>query len=457
MVSFGIFLSFLTGFVTVNLISLKFSLIEKLGLSFPIGIALQTLLMLLMDAVGIPLTRVSILVASVLLILSLSFPMIFCRKELVQEIRKPVSFDFSGFNLVWLLFVLLIIILEYMNFSRCVYFPTYDRDSLSGFDTIGYIISQEHTLKGLSIFQGDYMPSIHRPGSYITYTPMVQLSYAYVYLLGAPMSKLIPGLMYLFFLIAFYAVLCRVVNRTGAVIATFFMLITPDMLGFSSLSGTNVIHAVAASLGVIYLAVWFRYRERKDLYLASLLLALNIWTRTEGIVFIGAALCVVGYDSFRKKQYKDLLPVLLSLSPALLWSLFMKLNGLYAEGIAIVRLFWDGEKVETIYNYMKNLYVNNYYYGWSFSAALLSLLVNIRNVIKTRDNLRLLSMILLASLFYVIILYQIDYKWDTIENVLAYSAKRFLFCFVPCVWFFTVTNKIVMTGFDKLEKYLALR
>lgn len=98
MVSFGIFLSFLTGFVTVNLISLKFSLIEKLGLSFPIGIALQTLLMLLMDAVGIPLTRVSILVASVLLILSLSFPMIFRRKELVQEIRKPVSFDFSGFK-----------------------------------------------------------------------------------------------------------------------------------------------------------------------------------------------------------------------------------------------------------------------------------------------------------------------------------------------------------------------
>lgn len=55
-----------------------------------------------------------------------------------------------------------------------------------------------------------------------------------------------------------------------------------------------------------------------------------------------------------------------------------ELNGLYAEGIAIVRFFWDGEKVETIYNYMKDLYVNNYYYGWSFSAALLSLLVNIR-------------------------------------------------------------------------------
>lgn len=457
MLSLGIFLSFLTGFVTVNLISLKFTLTEKLGLSFPVGIALQTLLMLLLDAVNIPLTNVSVLVASAIFILILSIPLIIRRKEVVQEFRQPLVFDFSGFNLVWLLFIVLIIILEYMNFSRCIYFPTYDRDSLSGFDTIGYIISQEHTLKGLSIFQGDYMPSIHRPGSYISYTPMVQLSYAYVYLLGAPVSKLIPALIYLSFLLAFYAAANRVVNHTGAAIATFFMMITPEMLGFSSLSGTNVIHAVTASLGIIYIAVWFRYREKKDLYLGSLLLALNLWTRTEGIVFIGAAVCVVGYDSFRSKQYKNLIPVALSVLPALLWALFMKINGLYAEGIAITRLFWDKEKIDIIYTYMKSHYTDNYYYGWSFSAAFFAFLVNIRNVIKTKDNLWLLSMILLASFFYIIILYQIDYKWDTIENVLAYSAKRFLFCFVPCVWFFTITNKIIKTGLDKLERYLSFK
>ncbi|WP_455498099.1 hypothetical protein [Coprobacter sp.] len=457
MVSLGIFLSFLTGFVTVNLISVKFTLIEKLGLSFPVGIALQTLLMLLLDAINIPLTNVSVLIAGAIFILALSIPLIFRRKEFVQDIKQPLVLDFSGFNLVWLLFVILIIIVEYMNFSRCIYFPTYDRDSLSGFDTIGYIISQEHTLKGLSIFQGDYMPSIHSPGSYITYTPMVQLSYAYVYLLGAPTSKLIPGLMYLFFLVAFYAAANRVINRTGAAIVTFFMLITPDMLGFSSLSGTNVIHAVTASLGIIYLAIWFRYREKKDLYLGSLLLALNVWTRTEGIVFIGAAVCIVGYDSIRRRQYRNLIPVLLSVTPALLWSLFMKLNGLYAESIAIIRPFWDKEKMNVIYTYMKDHYTNGYYYGWTFSAAFFSFLINIRNVIKAKDNLRLLLMILLASLFYIIILYQIDYKWDTIENVLAYSAKRFLFCFVPCVWFFTMTNKIVITGLNKLERYLSFR
>lgn len=108
--------------------------------------------------------------------------------------KQPLSFKLSDYNLIWLFFIALIVYLEYMNFSKCIYFPTYDRDSLAGFDTIGYVIAQEHTLKGLSLFQADYMPQIHNAGSYIVYAPMVQLSYAFVYLLGTETSKLIPGI-----------------------------------------------------------------------------------------------------------------------------------------------------------------------------------------------------------------------------------------------------------------------
>ena len=49
-------------------------------------------------------------------------------------------------------------------------------------------------------------------------------------------------------------------------------------------------------------------------------------------------------------------------------------------------------------------------------------------------------MILISSALYMIALYQIDYKWDSIQNVLAYSAKRFLFCFVPMAWFYAMSN-----------------
>ena len=34
---------------------------------------------------------------------------------------------------------------------------------------------------------------------------------------------------------------------------------------------------------------------------------------------------------------------------------------------------------------------------------------------------------------YFLVLYHIDYRWDSIDNVLSYSAKRFMFCYVPYV------------------------
>lgn len=455
----GLFLTILLGFSLVNLISRQFTLIEKIGLSFLLGIALQTILMLLLDIVSIPLTATSILSIEILTLLLLNIPVITQRKEVLKELKSfPSTISFSFFNLLWVLFIVLIVYFEYMNFSKCLYFPPFDRDSLAGFETIGYVIAQEHTLKGLSLFQGDYMPSVHGAGSYITYAPMVQLSYAYVYILGAETSKIIPGLVYLFFLIAFYASARRVIKDTGAAIVTFFVLITPDMLSFSSLSMTNVIHAVFASMGIIYIALWLRNREKKDLILGAILLGANMWCRTEGIVFIGAALCVLFVDVLMRKQYKEIItPTIIMLLPALLWTVFSKINGLYAESIAITKPFWDSEKIGVIWTYMTGHYENSVIYGWTFIVFALSFLVNIWFLIKRKDNIGLLSMILLASLFYMIVIYQIEYKWDSIQNVLAYSAKRFLFCFVPILWFYVASNHSTILIINQLEKLLVMK
>lgn len=310
MLILGIIILFIIGFLTIHLISIRFSTSEKAGLAFPVGLGLETMMMALIDLSGIPLTATSILTAGLFLIIILSVPLYLRKEELMAYYKQPLSFKLSDYNLIWLFFIALIVYLEYMNFSKCIYFPTYDRDSLAGFDTIGYVIAQEHTLKGLSLFQADYMPQIHNAGSYIVYAPMVQLSYAFVYLLGAETSKLIPALIYLSFLIAFYGCMKRVINKTGSAIAVFFMMITPEMFAFSSLSATNVIHAVSASLGIIYIAIWFKYREKKDLYLGALSLGLNIWTRTDGIVFILAALFVITIDAIIKKTWKSPMPVL---------------------------------------------------------------------------------------------------------------------------------------------------
>lgn len=455
----GIILTVLLGFAFVNCISVKFSLTEKIGLSFPIGMALQTLLMLFLNLLSIKLTANALIISEFILTIALYIPLFLQRKEFLITTRQSITnHPFKNFNLVWLFFIVAILYLEYMNFSKCMYFPPYDRDSLAGFETIGYVIAQEHTLKGLSLFQEDYIQGIHGAASYITYAPMVQLSYAYVYTLGAATSKIIPGLLYLFFLIAFYGATCRITRKTGAAIATFFMLLTPEMLAFSSLSMTNVIHAIYASLGIIYIALWFRNREQKDLLIGGILLGINMWCRTEGIVFIGAALCIVFIDSIRKKKFKDLIIcTVLTMLPTLCWVIFSKINGLYAESIAITRPFWDAEKIDTILTYMLNLYKNTIYYGWSFTAFVLAFIANIWFLIKKKDSIYILSMIILASLFYMIVLYQIDYKWDSIQNVLSYSAKRFMFCFIPLLWYFVLTNQACSSIIKKLDNLLALK
>ncbi|MBC8616762.1 glycosyltransferase family 39 protein [Parabacteroides faecis] len=452
----GIILTFLSGFFFINCLSVSFSLTEKIGLSFPLGLVLETIAMLVGDQLGVSFTIVNLLIIQCIILAGMiAFVIRFRNTKAILKIA-PFTQYVNGTNLIWFLFILLIVYIEYMNFSKCIYFPPFDRDSLAGFETIGYVAAQEQTYKGLSLFEGSYNPSVHAPGSYITYAPLVQLSYAYIYTLGANTSKLVPGLMYLSFLFAFYGAAQRATTKTGVVIATFFVLITPEMIAFSSLSMTNVIHAIYASLGIIYLVLWFKDRDMKYLYLSGVLLGANIWCRTEGVVFIVAALFVLFLDALHRKHYYDLFICgLIMIIPALFWNSFMKINGLYAESIAITKLFWDPNKFNTIKQYMIMLYTNTVYYGWSFYLFALMVIANCWFIYKKRDNVVLLVMIAAASLCYMTILYQIDYKWDTIENVLSYSAKRFLFCFIPLVWFYSLTNYWAVSALTKLDQYIS--
>lgn len=457
MLTLGLLISFLLGFSVLNLISCYFSLLEKIGLSFIIGIAIQTFLMILLDLFGCSLTIPNIFEFTLILIVAVNVYCFRRYKIWFQQYRQR-HYALPDINGVWLLFICLIVYLEYMNFSKGMFYPTFDRDSLAGFDTIGWIVSQEHTFRGLSIFQEDYVTGIHNAGSYITYMPMVQLSYAYVYLLGAETSKIIPSLLYLMFLISFYAGVRRFVGHTGAAVATFFMFITPEMVGFSSLSGTNVIHAIYASLGILYIILWLQNGEKKFLWLSMILMFGNLWIRNEGIVFTGSVLILLLGKAWKEKQYKSFLfYASITLLPMIFWLLYMKIVGIYAVNIIISTPFWDQAKMEIIWNYFKSHWSNSQYYGWSFTCFIITLLLNIMNVVRKKDLLNLLMIIFLSVVFYMILLYQINYLWDSIENVLAYSAKRFLFCFIPLLWLYIVANRWGKLLFQKLDQFLSLK
>ena len=456
MLTLAILFTYIIGLSTINALSFHFSRTEKLGLAFPIGIGIQTLLMLVIDFMGLPLNTTIISLASIFFMIGPVFLLYKRKEEGIACCKRLFKLDYKKYNLLWLFLIGIIAYFEYMNFAKCMYLPTFDRDSLAGFDTIGYVIAQEHTFHNLSLFNLDYMPHMHNAGSYISYIPMIQLSYAYVYLFGAATSKIIPALMYLSLILAFYGSLKRMIGHTGSAFITFLMMITPEMIAFSSLSATNAIHAVYASLGIIYIALWIKKREKKDLYMGSLLLALNLWTRMDGIAFIGAALLIVLIDSLRNKQFRNLVPVALTLLPALLWGIFSKVYGLTSESIAILHPFWDKEKANLICQNFYQLFTNTQYYGYTFAALVVSLLANSWFLFKKKNNIALLTMFITAALLYMTSLYQVNYIWDSINNVLAYSAKRFLFCFVPIAWYYAASNEWCQRLCKKLDSFLSL-
>lgn len=264
--------------------------------------------------------------------------------------------------------------------------------------------------------------------------------------------------MYLFFVIAFYGILRRNTGKTVAALSTLFMMMAPEMLAFSSLSTTNVMQAIFAGLGIAYTASWLRSRNDDELYVGALLLGANMWCLNEGIVFIGAACVILLIDCIPRNSYrKGLYFTGLSLLPAIIWFIYMKIGGLYTEGMAITRLFWDGEKAGLIVNGFWALFTNPIYYGWTFSVFAIFILGNSWFMIKRKDNLALLGMIVLSIVFYGLVVYHVDYVWDSIQNVLAYSAKRFFFCFVPMCWYFAATTQIARKGSEYIERFLSLK
>ena len=450
MITIAILLLFLCGFFIISRISTEFTLTERIGFAFPIGLACVTFLMMLRDWAGMSITSSSSMSITTILVLLAAASLISIRKEFFASL-KPKT-DHSWFNLLWLLLLVILVYVEYANYTKTMFFPVYDRDSMAGFDTIGYIAAQEHTYKGLSIFAGDYMPKIHQAGSCISYIPMLQLSYAYIYSLGAETSKIIPALFYISFIIGFYGLACRATNHTAAMLATLATVFTPEMLSFSSLSITNVMQATMASTGLLYVTLWCKTEKRRDLLLGAALIAVNCWLRAEGIVFGGAAGILVLIQCLRKKtSWLTLIIPLATLLPTVLFSMYASASGLTSESALITHIYWDSEKASTIWTGAWALFKTTTFYGWAFLLLFLAFLANIYYTIKERDNLFVLGALILSAFLYYLVLYHVDYKWDSLNNVLAYSAKRFMFCFVPMAWYYIVTCHISRRGFRWIE------
>lgn len=95
----GIILTCLSGLLLTGIIGTRFSWTERIGLSFPLGMTLQTVVMALLDLMHIPLTSFSVLSAGAVTFALLMF--IVARTEDSKVSVSPRLCSMTGNKPTW--------------------------------------------------------------------------------------------------------------------------------------------------------------------------------------------------------------------------------------------------------------------------------------------------------------------------------------------------------------------
>lgn len=453
MIILGIISIYLLGFSIVKSFAGNVSVLEKLGLSFLIGCSAQTVFMFIFDIIHIRFTAWWLLLLSFIVIIVLNLRYI----RNIKNINNPLisfkirikEFKFTGIcsiNWAWLGLLLLTVYFLIASISKSLYWPVNAYDSVAGYDLMGKAIANEGRIL-VSLFKWGL------EGPRGIYPPLAEGSFAYAYLFGLSSSKIMISLSYLSFIFVFYALLRKYTTRISAALFCLILVVTPEMYAFSSISNTNVMGAIYAGLAMIYLFIWTDKKNKFDFYMASILMALNVWLRNDGIIFNISGLLILLWNAIKEKEWKPLLIyTVIAFSPFIIWTIYLKFAIGTVQDRFVNHLFWDGDRFKKLFSWIGKLITNTTYYAWTFYIFFASLLINIKNIYK--DKVKLLVLLITAFLGYAAIFYQLDeLKQDPLDSMMRNSFKRGLFYFIPVVIFYASTNKTMVKIFKWIEDF----
>ncbi len=458
MFTISLIVFFLLGLSVVNLISKDFSIGEKFGYSLLIGIPINTFFIMVLSLVGVKVTAVTLLIISIVLIILLNIKNVNWITESISDAKKInlSKINFKNYHLVWLSLLLITAYITYGISAKNLYWPTFAFDSVAGYDLMGKVIAAEGSVFN-SLFNESgkaVAGSAHR----IIYPPNMAGSFAIAYMNGLELPKIMITIFFVFFLISLYFLSKKYNTKTGAAIIVFLTIITPEMTSHAALSLINLPQAVFVGLGYIAVWLWISNNDRKYLILSAVFLAINVWTRSDGIVFNFVAGLAVLYFCVKQKTYKDLVIFSsLVLFPFVAWYGFMAVYNIKAavenQQLLVTHLFWDPEKLRSLWGSVKFVLSSMNYYGAILYIFFGAVAINLYNIYK-KEQLPLLFLITFSWLTFTLFYYQIDYSWDSMQNVISYSYKRAFFCFVPMLAFYIASNKISLNLLNKFEDFV---
>ncbi len=276
------------GLPLVLLILPKRNFAVDIGLSYPLGIGIFTLMMFIANIFNF---RFSLLNEFAVLLL-LSVPLAFLTRKkikhffisLIETFRKSELSPVEKVMLGALIFLIL------TSFINTFYWPVHIWDSVVLYDFRAHVFAQTGFMKDALI--DEY---------YYGYPLLTSLAHTIVYLSGGRYPQFIHSLFYLSLGISFYGLLREFVSRKMGILFTLILLTVQPIFYHSLLSLTNLSFSVYLSLGAICVYLWDIKKERGYLMLSALLVGLSTWTRSSEPLWVAILLTVFLVSIYRRK------------------------------------------------------------------------------------------------------------------------------------------------------------
>lgn len=434
---------FVAGFSCLNLISTRFSWLEKLAFSFPLAYGFVTLMMFVYGMLGIKLTLGALYVPQLLMIAA-SAVVVYLRNDRKLSIDlkafEPLrGFSFFSINLPWIFTTIVLGYVVYVCLAKALFWPTIAFDSIAGYDFVAKQMAAEGTIK-TSMFSEDNPYFSIRSG----YPLFVPGSFAYTYMMGFATSKMATAVFILSIVLSFYALLRKYVNHTAAAIFTLLFVSTPEYIAMSALSLTNVPQSLLVISGVIPLFIWMDKQDKKYFYLALIMLALNVWARSDGINFLaGCGVAMLLYAWKHKKWLELGLFSAITIIPFITWQIYLvEVFQIQNSGVFIKTLFWDGEKLDRLMTLMWGVMKSTQYYGIAPYLIVIGILANALYI--TKKNYMLLISIMASLMIYIWMYYQMDNLGEdfrfSLKAMITSSYKRGMFSFIALFYFYVAIS-----------------
>ena len=248
-------------------------------------------------------------------------------------------------------------------------------------------------------------------------------------------------------------------------------MVTPELFSHAALSLGNLPTTAYVGAASLLLFTWLEKRDEKAFWLSAALMACVIWIRSDTIVFIAAALLLIGLDFLATKNWKKTLFYgAFAVSPFVIWNLYMKLKLHAVQGNKFdLGMGYNSERFDLVWGYVKAFLLGGQkgnvdggqLYGLVFILFLLAFFINVAMMYRNgwketlKDKWNVLVFFFVSFALYFLVFYLIDVKVQRapISSLMESSFKRGLFFFIPVVLFYAATNRSSLWLFEKIERF----